>query len=109
MPGGPNVNHRLQLIAGRVEFYMSANTLQAFDAVAQVQPVGKAGQRIVQSSVLQRFRLRLALAEPANPRCELGIGNDADAEDVTQDAFLRAASALINPAAPQNSVTDTTV
>ena len=32
MPGGPNVNHRLQLIAGRVEFYMSANTLQAFDA-----------------------------------------------------------------------------
>jgi NitT/TauT family transport system substrate-binding protein len=38
MPGGPNVNHRLQLIAGRVEFYMSANTLQAFDAVAQNIP-----------------------------------------------------------------------
>ena len=38
MPGGPNVNHRLQLIAGRVEFYMSANTLQAFDAVAQKIP-----------------------------------------------------------------------
>ncbi|MEI8150670.1 MAG: ABC transporter substrate-binding protein [Hyphomicrobiales bacterium] len=34
LPGGPNVNHRLQLIAGRVDFYMSANTLQAFDAVA---------------------------------------------------------------------------
>src|SRR4029079_1477661 len=31
VPGGPNVNHRLQLIAGRIEFYMSANTLQAFD------------------------------------------------------------------------------
>ena len=38
LPGGPNVNHRLQLIAGRVEFYMSANTLQAFDAVAQNIP-----------------------------------------------------------------------
>ena len=38
MPGGPNVNHRLQLTAGRVEFYMSANTLQAFDAVTQNIP-----------------------------------------------------------------------
>ena len=38
LPGGPNVNHRLQLIAGRVEFYMSANSLQAFDAVAQNVP-----------------------------------------------------------------------
>jgi NitT/TauT family transport system substrate-binding protein len=38
LPGGPNVNHRLQLIAGRIEFYMSANTLQAFDAVAQNVP-----------------------------------------------------------------------
>ena len=38
LPGGPNVNHRLQLIAGRIEFYMSANTLQAFDAVEQKIP-----------------------------------------------------------------------
>ena len=38
MPGGPNVNHRLQLLAGRIDFYMSANTLQAFDAVAQNIP-----------------------------------------------------------------------
>ena len=38
LPGGPNVNHRLQLLAGRIEFYMSANTLQAFDAVAQNIP-----------------------------------------------------------------------
>ena len=38
LPGGPNVNHRLQLIAGRIEFYMSANTLQAFDAAAQNIP-----------------------------------------------------------------------
>jgi NitT/TauT family transport system substrate-binding protein len=39
LPGGPNVNHRLQLLAGRIEFYMSANTLQAFDAAAQNIPV----------------------------------------------------------------------
>jgi NitT/TauT family transport system substrate-binding protein len=38
LPGGPNVNHRLQLIAGKIQFYMSANTLQAFDAVAQNIP-----------------------------------------------------------------------
>ena len=38
LPGGPNVNHRLQLLAGKIEFYMSANTLQAFDAVAQNIP-----------------------------------------------------------------------
>jgi NitT/TauT family transport system substrate-binding protein len=38
LPGGPNVNHRLQLIAGKIDFYLSANTLQAFDAVAQNIP-----------------------------------------------------------------------
>lgn len=38
LPGGPNVNHRLQLIAGKIQFYMSANTLQAFDAVTQNIP-----------------------------------------------------------------------
>ncbi len=29
VPGGPNVNHRLLLTAGKIDFYMSANTLQA--------------------------------------------------------------------------------
>ena len=38
LPGGPNVNHRLQLLAGKIQFYMSANTLQAFDAVGQNVP-----------------------------------------------------------------------
>ncbi|MGE0564864.1 MAG: ABC transporter substrate-binding protein [Pseudolabrys sp.] len=33
MPGGPNANHRILLPAGKIDFYMSANTLQAFDAV----------------------------------------------------------------------------
>ena len=38
VPGGPNVNHRMPLMAGKIDFYMSANTLQAFDAVAQNIP-----------------------------------------------------------------------
>ena len=38
LPGGPNVNHRLSLPAGRIDFYMSANSLQAFDAAAQNIP-----------------------------------------------------------------------
>ena len=38
LPGGPNVNNRLLLPVGRIDFYMSANTLQAFDAVAQNIP-----------------------------------------------------------------------
>ncbi|HEY1153523.1 MAG TPA: ABC transporter substrate-binding protein [Pseudolabrys sp.] len=38
VPGGPNVNNRLLLLAGRIEFYMSANTLQSFDAVANNVP-----------------------------------------------------------------------
>src|SRR5918995_7035843 len=33
--GGPNVNNRLLLPAGRLDFYMSANSLQSFDAVEQ--------------------------------------------------------------------------
>src|SRR5436189_1168560 len=32
-PGGPNVNNRILLPAGRIDFFMSANTLQGFDAV----------------------------------------------------------------------------
>jgi NitT/TauT family transport system substrate-binding protein len=38
LPGGPNVNHRLLLPVGRIDFYMSANTLQSFDAVTQNIP-----------------------------------------------------------------------
>jgi NitT/TauT family transport system substrate-binding protein len=38
MPGGPNANHRMLLPVGRIDFYMSANNLQAFDAVEQNVP-----------------------------------------------------------------------
>lgn len=36
--GGPQVNNRILLPIGRIDFYMSANMLQAFDAVAQNIP-----------------------------------------------------------------------
>jgi NitT/TauT family transport system substrate-binding protein len=39
VPGGPNTNNRIQLIAGKIDFFMSANTLQSFDAVANNVPV----------------------------------------------------------------------
>jgi NitT/TauT family transport system substrate-binding protein len=39
VPGGPNANNRMLLIAGKLDFFMSANTLQSFDAVANNVPV----------------------------------------------------------------------
>jgi NitT/TauT family transport system substrate-binding protein len=38
VPGGPNVNNRLLLPVGKLDFFMSANTLQSFDAVEQNIP-----------------------------------------------------------------------
>ena len=37
--GGPNLNNRLLLAAGKLDFFMSANTLQGFDAAAQNVPI----------------------------------------------------------------------
>src|SRR5258705_8024333 len=39
VPGGPNENNRMLLIAGRLDFFMTSNTLQSFDAVANNVPV----------------------------------------------------------------------
>src|ERR1700760_4596317 len=38
IPGGPQVNNRLLLVVGRLDFFLSANSLQGFDAVAQNIP-----------------------------------------------------------------------
>src|SRR5829696_5337957 len=35
VPGGPQVNNRLLLLSGKLDLFMSANSLQSFDAVAQ--------------------------------------------------------------------------
>ena len=39
VPGGPNTNNRILLTAGKLDFFMSANTLQSFDAVANNVPL----------------------------------------------------------------------
>src|SRR5579871_2484311 len=39
VPGGPNENNRMLLITGRLDFFMAANTLMSFDAVANNVPV----------------------------------------------------------------------
>jgi len=38
VPGGPQVNNRILLPVGKIDFFMSANTLQSFDAVEQNVP-----------------------------------------------------------------------
>jgi NitT/TauT family transport system substrate-binding protein len=38
VPGGPQVNNRLLLLSGRIDFFMSGNTLQSFSAVAENIP-----------------------------------------------------------------------
>jgi NitT/TauT family transport system substrate-binding protein len=37
-PGGPNTNNRILLPVGKIDFFLSANTLEGFDAVAQNLP-----------------------------------------------------------------------
>ena len=39
VPGGPNDNNRMLLIAGKIDFFMAANTLMSFDAVANHVPL----------------------------------------------------------------------
>ena len=39
VPGGPNNNNRMLLISGKLDFFMAANTLMSFDAVANKVPV----------------------------------------------------------------------
>ena len=39
VPGGPNDKNRMLLIAGKIDFFMTANTLMSFDAVANKVPV----------------------------------------------------------------------
>src|SRR5687768_13542665 len=38
IPGGPNVNNRILMISARIDFFMSANSLQTFDAVSNNIP-----------------------------------------------------------------------
>jgi NitT/TauT family transport system substrate-binding protein len=48
VPGGPQLNNRILLPVGKIDFYLSANTLQSFDAVEQNIPT------IVVASMFQK-------------------------------------------------------
>lgn len=39
VPGGPNTNNRMLMTVGKLDFFISANTLESFDAVAQNVPI----------------------------------------------------------------------
>ena len=39
VPGGPSVNNRILLPVGKIDFFLSANTIEGFDAVAQNLPI----------------------------------------------------------------------
>ena len=39
VPGGPQANNRLLLVAGKIDFNLGANLIQAFDAVAGQVPI----------------------------------------------------------------------
>ncbi|HUZ32018.1 MAG TPA: ABC transporter substrate-binding protein [Xanthobacteraceae bacterium] len=39
VPGGPNTNNRILMTVGKLDFFLSANTLESFDAVAQNVPI----------------------------------------------------------------------
>ena len=38
VPGGPQVNNRILLLVGKIDFFLSANSLEGFDAAAQNVP-----------------------------------------------------------------------
>jgi len=57
VPGGPSTNNQILLPVGKIDFYLSANTLQAFDAVEQQVPT------IVVAALFQKDPLVL-LAHP---------------------------------------------
>jgi len=57
VPGGPQINNRILLSAGKLDFYISANFLQAFAAVEQNVPT------VVVAAIMQRDPIAI-LAHP---------------------------------------------
>jgi NitT/TauT family transport system substrate-binding protein len=56
VPGGPNENNRMLLIAGKLDFFMSANSLQSFDAVAMLRICAEAPATMARDSIDFRSR-----------------------------------------------------
>ncbi|MBZ0140554.1 MAG: ABC transporter substrate-binding protein [Pseudorhodoplanes sp.] len=71
VPGGPNVNNRILLPVGKIDFFMSANSLQSFDAVAQNVPT------VAVAAIFQKDP-QVLLAHP-----DQGIGRFEDLKKLT--------------------------
>ena len=70
VPGGPQVNNRILLPVGKIDFYLSANTLQSFDAVEQNIPT------VVVAAMFQK-EPQVLIAHPNR-----GIDNLRDLKDL---------------------------
>ncbi len=71
VPGGPNVNNRILLAVGKIDFFLSANTLQGFDAVAQNVPT-------IEVAALFQKDPQVLIAHP-----DQGIGKFEDLKKLT--------------------------
>lgn len=80
VPGGPQINNRILLTAGKLDFYISANFLQAFAAVEQNVPT------IVVAAIMQRDPIAI-MAHP-----NTGIETFADLKKVN---LLLGADAMV--------------
>ncbi len=80
VPGGPQINNRILLSAGKLDFYISANFLQAFAAVEQNVPT------IVVAAIMQRDPIAI-MAHP-----NTGIETFADLKKVN---LLLGADAMV--------------
>jgi len=78
VPGGPQINNRILLSAGKLDFYISANFLQAFAAVEQNVPT------IVVAAIMQRDPIAI-LAHP-----DTGIEKFEDLRDKKVSLLLGA-------------------
>ena len=69
VPGGPNVNNRILLPVGKIDFFLSANTLQGFDAVTEKVPT-------IEVAALFQKDPQVLIAHP-------GVQNFADLKNLT--------------------------
>jgi NitT/TauT family transport system substrate-binding protein len=69
VPGGPNVNNRILLPVGKIDFFLSANTLQGFDAVTENVPT-------IEVAALFQKDPQVLIAHP-------GVQNFADLKNLT--------------------------
>jgi NitT/TauT family transport system substrate-binding protein len=71
LPGGPNANNRMLLLVNKIDFYLSANTLQGFDAVEHNVPT-------LQVAALFQKDPQVLIAHP-----DVGVTKFADLKKLT--------------------------